>query len=174
MLERFKKFFLWVVFGFFQEKVPLWLHIVTICGTLVATLHFAPVINAGFERQKIKSSFVVDSLESINNLTGDLAVSITAFNYCELNKPGECISEIKVAQASIVRLQWKAVQLRAILTDSDDRLAIQRFQRSLDSVAVSLNARNHSSNELDRHMSEFGEASVDLVTRVARQAGIEV
>lgn len=169
-----QQFFSRIASGLLQEKVPLWLHVATLIATIVVTILVAPVINAKFEQQKIKSAFVIDSLNSINNLTGDLAVNITTYNYCELNRPRRCDAEIKITQGAIVRLQWKALQLRAILTSPADRAAIKRFQSALDDVGTALNSQPSSvkTTRLDTSAKAFGLASVDLVRRVAKQAGI--
>lgn len=160
--------------GLAQEKVPLWIHILTLILTAIGTWILAPDLNEKFEQQKIKSAFVIDALNGINQLTGDLAVSITVYNYCESTTPGKCSTQVREAQGNIVRLQWKALQLATVLRSQEDGYVIADFQKSLEGVAIILNAQNTAEkhDDLLRATELFGRKSVSLVERVARQAGI--
>jgi hypothetical protein len=157
-----------------HDKVPLWLHILTLILTVVVTVVAAPLVNSRFEQQKIRSAFVINSLDQLNVLTSDLAVKISRLNYCVAKSSNNCEQQVADARESLTKLQWKSYELRFVLNRPREQAAIFHFSQKLDAVREVLDLPPSVANSalLLKRMRPFMDSSVELITVIAGRAGL--
>ncbi|MFZ0267384.1 hypothetical protein [Caulobacter sp.] len=170
--ERLRQIARWVWRGLFQDKVPLWLHVATVLGTVVATIVLAPIVGHAFEQQKLKATFVIEFLANLDAATGELISEVADLRACRQRAPQSCQAEERAAVVTIAMLRWKALQMDALLTEPEDRAAVDRLYVALNRVEGDLAPRNGAAPGADPNTRAIAAASFELTRRIARRSGV--
>lgn len=143
MASRLDQFWAWVKRRpkwfwdlLWDSEIPL---AVTVILT-VAAAFLSPMITEKYERQKMRSEYVLANLRELNGLVADVYVQVTAINYAVA--AGKKAPEINVAKTReiVARLNWKVIETAAMLR-KEDRGPLKRFQQSIVGVSEALDGK---------------------------------
>lgn len=109
------------------EKTPL---LVTV-GLTVAAAYLSPMITERFERQKLRSEYVLANLRDLNGLMAEIYVEVTNINYEVASGKPVPKENVKKAREIIAKINWKLVETAAMLKDEKDRRTVMRFQQRI-------------------------------------------
>lgn len=169
-----------------NEHMPIWLTLLLFLATGTGTYFIAPLINENFEMQKIRSAYVVKSIDSINSDSQDIlqAVSIAIHSTAD-GKPISA-STIEEARKKFVSLQWKTRELDIIFSEGrygDDDIrshpsvsrfseAVERIREAFESFLAQKNSQNATA--LIDAAARFSVINGEIIALLAEQAGIGV
>lgn len=118
---------------FSRRDVPLWATIVfALLGGIAANV-ILPSINQKHEYAKMKSAFVLQSLNDLNEQTSLLVALLTEIN-AEFEATGGVSTETKIKVAkTISALQWEAAEMAMFLGD-DSLEKLENYKSNLNSI----------------------------------------
>lgn len=158
-----------------STSTPLW---VSLLGFLIGGLGIyiiTPKINQNLERQKIKSEYVVRSLENINSKTQEMFAEISIANRKISSNQTNFSDNIDKATRLATELQWKALEISSVLSDRKSSAIIKLFQNELGKTRdafVEINSSTKALSALDA-IQKFIPASLLLTNRIATLSGIK-
>ncbi|WP_156635562.1 hypothetical protein [Methylobacterium sp. Leaf123] len=157
-----------------ESNVPLWVTIVGILGGAVGAYVITPLLNQKLENQKIKTEYVIRSLDSINSKTQEMLSEISIVNRRIYNKNQNIEENIDKATRLVAELQWKAIEISAVLDDEKSLSILVDFQEKLDAVRSKIELINSPDSALKAlaEIRSFIPASLRLVNRIASLSGI--
>lgn len=157
-----------------DSNVPLWVTIVGILSGAFGAYVITPLINQQLESQKIKTEYVIRSLDAINSKTQEMLSEIAIVNRKIYNKTQNIEENIDKATRLVAELQWKAIEISAVLDDEKSLGILMDFQEKLDAVRSKIELINSPDSAL-KALSEIRSlipSSLRLVNRIASLSGI--
>ncbi|WP_333591410.1 hypothetical protein [Brevundimonas sp.] len=133
----------WIGHGFLELWNLLWraeTPLIVTVGLAVAAAWLSPIVTEKFERQRMRSEYVLANLRELNGLISEVYVQVTAINYA-VAAGGEAPKEnITKARETLAKLNWKIIETAAMLP-KDQRRILQRFQNNAFAVSQSLDGK---------------------------------
>jgi len=148
------------------DKMPVWLLLVGVAASAVATYKFAPQLNAHLETEKIKSAYIQDNLKTLNADTAEFLSLVGDYNrkiVTSQKVDEELLSDIR---KRITKLQWKVVEYDLIFDGPSDKATIRRYGESLDGLRKSLIAFQKP-DEINAEAAAIAIARQEEFTRVS-------
>lgn len=112
-------------------ETPLWFVIVGVLGSAFGTYLLAPKINREFEKQKVRTEFVIRNLDALNSRTQELVSEISVMNL-KISEREKATENRDKAVRLITELQWKSVELSVILSDAESQRILLDYQTALE------------------------------------------
>lgn len=157
-----------------DSNTPLWVTIIGILGGALGAYVITPLINQKLENQKIKTEYVIRSLDSVNSKTQEMLSEISIVNRKIYNKNQTAEENIDKATRLVAELQWKAIEISAVLDDEKSLNILMDFQEKLDGVRSKIEVINSPDSALKAlaEIRAFIPSSLRLVNRIASLSGI--
>lgn len=154
--------------------VPLAWHMAVVLIAAVGTYKLAPPINEALERQKLRGEYVKENLVELNNLLSELYVEIVDLKSAD-DATGR-VEQLHNIDRTAAKLQWKSLELQAVLKEKRDRDLLRVFQIRLLELerAVARRDAPNGSVRLDRELLLFSDISVSVISGVAERASLRV
>ena len=108
----------------FETDTPLWVTLVGFCFATFGVYYLTPMINQNLEKQKIKTEYVIRSLDNINTRTQEMLAEISIANRKIASDQKDYSSNIDKALRLATELQWKAIEIGAVLDDQESLIII--------------------------------------------------
>lgn len=128
--------YLWDVLR--DTSTPLWVTLLGVGLSAYGAYKITPAINHELEKQKVRTEFVIRNLDSLNGKTQELLAELSIANRKIVEAERGFGENIDKATRLTTELQWKAVELSAVLQDDKSRGILIEFQRTLDEVHSSI------------------------------------
>jgi tRNA A22 N-methylase len=159
----------------FETSTPLWVTLVGFCIATFGVYYITPLINANLEKQKIKTEYVIRSLDNINTRTQEMLAELSVANRKIVADQKDYSPNIDKALRLATELQWKAIEIGAVLEDKESARIIENFQQKLDATyeAISKVSSPTTAKEALKSVKEFVPASLLLTGRIAQLSGIK-
>ncbi len=157
------------------EKMPLWVTFMLFIMTAVGTYLLAPVINQEFERQKIRSAYVVENLNNLNLISRTLISDISIYNN-NLIDTGKRDNDTKQKiNSQITELQWRALELDIIFDDSCSYKIIQKYKASLDRVRQDLEDVQNPKDvkSINYSVRSYAQVSMKVIELLAERGDVK-
>lgn len=116
------------------KETPL---IITV-GLAVLAAFLSPMITEKYERQRMRSEYVLANLRELNGLISVVYVNVTAINFAVAGGGAAPPENVTGAREALAQLNWKVVETAAMLP-TGQRDDLQRFQRDVVAVSEALN-----------------------------------
>lgn len=159
----------------FETNTPLWVTFLGFCAATAGVYYVTPLINANLEKQKIKTEYVIRSLDNINSRTQEMLAEISVANRKIASDQKDFAPNIDKALRLATELQWKAIEIGAVLEDQQSVLIIKNFQQRLDEAydaIYKISSPETAKNALTS-VRHFVPASLLLTGRIAQLSGIK-
>ena len=104
--------------------MPVWFTVFL----MLTTAWITPWLNQKFENQKVKSSYIIQNLDSLNTSTRDLMtnISILTNSINDGNAPDpQLMNKIK---GSITELQWRVIEFGIIFDNQESLKVIKKYK----------------------------------------------
>lgn len=115
--------------------------VVTI-GLAVLAAWLSPLVTERFERQRMRSEYVLANLRELNALISDVYVNVSSINYAVAAGQTAPTENVDKAREALAKLNWKAIETAAMLP-KHQRRPLKAFQ------AQALDVSNALDGELD-------------------------
>lgn len=152
---------------FSRRDVPLWVTIVLAIGAAWGANVLVPKINQQHEYAKMKSSFILQSLNDLNEQTSLLVALVTEMNAeLEETKTISTVSKIKAARI-ISALQWEATEMSMFIR-GDTTSLIDIYQDNLNQIRACIGITGNEFDKacLDGATLEFLQSAENLGHRL--------
>ena len=158
-----------------RTETPLWVTLLGFIAGAVSVYFITPHLNQKFETQKIKTDYVMKSLDNINNKTQEMLSEISITNRKIGAGESNFGENVDKATRLATELQWKAIEISAVLDDQESAAIIKNFQQSLDKARVSISQIKSTSTALLalEDLRKFIPKSLALTNRIASLSGIK-
>ncbi|MBA1157940.1 hypothetical protein [Microvirga mediterraneensis] len=168
------KFFryLWDVLR--DTSTPLWVTLLGVGLSAYGAYKITPAINHELEKQKVRTEFVIRNMDSLNGKTQELLAELSIANRKIVEGEKGFGDNVDKATRLTTELQWKAVELSAVLQDDKSRQVLMEFQRTLDEVHTAvqnIKAPDSAFSALQK-VRAFIPASLAVTRRIAELSSI--
>lgn len=165
---------LWAVMA--HDKMPVWMSIVGLLVGVIFTYKVAPYVNAQFETAKMQSTYILDTLKSLNAETSGLFAEIGKINRFNAEKQKIKPEDIEPALQIISKLHWRVVEYRVVFHGEDAKNTINSYVSALSKVRESIEyARTEkNSSDLSESVKIWTEQSAALIQMIVRNSKISV
>lgn len=155
-------------------EVPVWLKLAGISLGVVGTYFLLPYINQDFERQKIKTEFVLRTFDDLNLKSRSVVTDLSKVNRGWTQGRNSDQSSIDSILSKITELQWKALELSVIFEGSKSISIIEDYQIALDKLRLTLVTLkdDNSAVALIDSIETFATASVAVMREVSSLSGL--
>ena len=159
----------------FEEKMPVWM---TILASIVAaglTYYLAPSYNHRFQLEDVRNAHLQKTTDNLNQEIIDLSLKIRRFNFSRTSNDGSSVSLREDCLDSVTKIQWRLVDLRVLLTESDDEAAVTKLSNSLDGLKSALDHADGPSygGGLDQAMGALAASTRDVLNRLYHRASLK-
>lgn len=153
--------------GLWSTETPL---IITIL-LAGAAAYLSPMVTEQFERQRMRSEYVLANLRELNTIIAEVYVQVTAINYAVAAGEEAPAANVTQARAEIAKLNWKTVETAAMLPQSQRRV-LHRFQADVRDVSRTLDGTLdvYGCAQLLQEVSEMGLSGALAIQAVGRHA----
>lgn len=148
-----------------NSDMPVWMTLLIMAVGAGITYFLIPYFNEEFEKEKIRTSYVISSMETLNNESVDFLNLLKRYNNSNLRKDNEIYQKL---EDSITKLQWKIFELNATLGGSFNSEDVDNYINSLISITNEL----RKPDSYDRayalcEAAKFVQASNNIIGRIA-------
>lgn len=160
---------------FIDDKVPLIFNILVVIGTALLTYYVSPVLHNNFERQKLRSEYVLDNLKSINSHITQIYVDVGLIKYSIIHGLDEEKVHAKSALTEVDKINWKLIETASVLSEQDDKIKLERFQTSLIKVRHQLSTIDQTKNVdcLNDALVKMSQDGVLVIEAVSLRAALD-
>ena len=164
----------WLWFHLWNDKVPLIWNIALAVIATYGTYLIAPAINYHFERQKIKAEYVGETLKQLNYTITDFYTSVIRIRNGKSGSD-EVRKELIEFDTTSAKLQWKAIEISAVMKDARDQALLRDFAKATVNVKDAIVVYESSGNaaQIDRAIPIFSASGVRVIAAVAERAEIK-
>jgi len=157
-----------------RTDTPLW---VTLAGFTVGAFgvyHVTPQINRRMETQRIKTEYVLRNLDQFNTRTQELFSELTIANRKLGNGDAGFGPHVDRAIRLTSELQWRSIEISAVLDDPESLAVIARFQEGLDRLRGAIEAVKTPDSAVEALAAAraFIPHAMALANRIAALSGI--
>lgn len=158
------------------KEMPLGISLLIFIATAWGTYYLSPNLNDQFEKQKIKSSYIVENLNSFNSLSRDLISQVSLFNNAMLDRR-MIDPEVKQAiQTQITQLQWRALELDIIFDDAESVNVIVKYKANLDLLRREIGSVRtvDDVSRVNAAVEDFADSSFKVIDILAKRGGLKL
>ena len=157
-----------------RTDTPLWVTLVGFTAGAFGVYHVTPEINRRMEAQRIKTEYVIRSLDHLNTRTQELFSELTIANRKLGNGEASFGQHVDHAVRLASELQWRSIEISAVLDDSESLAVLARFQDGLDRLRGSIEAVKTPDTGAQALAAAraFIPGSMALANRIAALSGI--
>lgn len=96
-----------------KSDMPVWMTLLIMLFGGIITYFFVPYFNEEFEKQKIRTSYIIKNMETLNNDSVQFLNLLKRYNVVDKKeKKSNIYQEL---EDGITKLQWKILELNAVL-----------------------------------------------------------
>ncbi|MBO9421487.1 hypothetical protein J7481_18410 [Labrenzia sp. R4_2] len=116
-----------------DKEMPVWMTLILMLLGSIITYLLVPYFNTQFEKEKIRTSYIISNMENLNN------ESISFLNLLKRHninpRPKKEREVYQKLENSITKLQWKVVELETILEGEINVSNLNDYKDSLIRIA---------------------------------------
>lgn len=158
-----------------EEKMPVWFTVVV--GLLAGLLtYFAtPMLNRQFELDTVRSAQISKTIDGLNVQIISLSKDMRKLTSSLTNDPASAPKIREECYDLVTEMQWRLVDLRVVLSDSDDLKAVDRLSQAIRGVqdALDISVDKSSEPKLLLSMKTLGESTEDVLNRLYQRASLK-
>lgn len=159
-----------------EEKMPVWLTLVASLLAAFATYYFAPNYTRRFQVEDIRSQHLTETTNNLNEEIVILSQNIRRFRTALVrNDMQEAIKLREQCLDDIVKLQWRLVDLRVILTESSDENLVSGLSNALEKLRLALEApvTPDYQSRIRAAMDELANRTRDVLNRLYGKSSLQ-
>ena len=172
---RFGKIFakyLWRIIR--QESMPVWLTLVLIIVGAILTNYYVPKLNQDFEKEKIRSAYILNNLNDLNKETTNILNNIRKLNNNLENKK-EKKKIILIIEEQITKLQWRVGEYDIIFGTKDINDQIKSYQIDLSRLTETIRSKKGINPKLVLcRTRNFVMSSHRILRKIARKVELNI
>lgn len=160
----------------FEEKMPVWLTLLASLAAAWATYVFAPTYTRRFQVEDVRSQHLTGTTNNLNEEIVELSQNIRRFRTAlARNDVKEAVKLREQCLDDIVKLQWRLVDLRVILTESNDEALVTGLSNALEKLRVSLEApvTPEYQPRIRASMDELAKRTRDVLNRLYGKSALQ-
>lgn len=170
-----KSFFRYLKKVFLETEFPVWLTLLSAVIGAAVTYFLVPTWNETFEKSRAKSEFLISTLSSFHDDSGQLVLQVQA--YLRALRANDLIGANKSRteiQKEITRLNWNAYEFDIVLAADKGGMAVEAYLEQLNLLRFAV-ARNPSEADIELiecRMGNFVFASYFLLREIGKEANL--
>jgi hypothetical protein len=166
------------------QGIPTWMTVLVMMLGAVGTYYLSPRLNQTFEAQKLRTEFVIKSLNDINDQTRALLGAMTTVSQSIVHHNPVSPAEFNEIAAGSTRLSWNVAFVFQVVEEDEESVRLcTEFATRLNTLTLRYadlrNALPSTDADMSKTMSEIGqdmgklmEVTMLLGTKVADAGGL--
>lgn len=159
----------------FEEKMPVWFTVLVGLLAGIVTYVATPMLNRQFELDTVRSAQVSKTIDGLNGQIIALSKNMRHLTSALVNEPVAVPAIRAKCYDLITEMQWRLVDLRVVLSDTDDLKAVDRLSLAIRGVqdALDVSVDKSSEGKLLQAMQALGIATEDVLNRLYHRAQLK-